>query len=77
MAKSGKMFAEHLVLDAGAIIQANLQQTDAACFYTVPEVVQEIRDRRAKEKLDRLASLPFKIVSPTPQAIQTGNGRRG
>lgn len=70
MTVAGPMFA-HLVLDAaplfqsGSVLPAHLSEN----FYTVPEVVAEVKDTASREALGKL---PFevKVKSPTPEAVR-------
>ncbi|CAG8609415.1 5965_t:CDS:2 [Ambispora gerdemannii] len=52
-----------LVLDSGSLIKGTPVRHLAEKFYTVPEVLAEIRD---KESRDYLAQLPFELISLTP-----------
>ena len=56
---------KHLVLDSGAIIKGVgiSLTTKAEKFWTVPEVLAEIRDKRARAAL---ASLPFTLEEKEP-----------
>lgn len=55
----------HLVLDSGAIIKgvAMSLTTKAQQFWTIPEVLAEIRDKRARASL---AALPFRLETKEP-----------
>ena len=53
----------HLVLDSGAFIKAHDLQNFADKFYSVREVIDEIRDKETKQ---RLQSLPFEITFTDP-----------
>ena len=55
----------HLVLDSGPILTAHLHASLARAYYTVPEVISEIKDPASKAKL---ASLPFTLQTRTPSA---------
>lgn len=59
----------HLVLDSGAFIKAYDLQNYADKFYTIREVIAEIRDKETKQRLE---SLPFEIsfVEPPAQDLQ-------
>ena len=56
---------EHLVLDSGPLLTAHLHSSLSRCYYTVPEVISEIRDPASKAKL---ASLPFALQTKVPSA---------
>eukprot|EP01121_Diplochlamys_sp_Union-15-3_P016964 TRINITY_DN5884_c0_g1_i2.p1 TRINITY_DN5884_c0_g1~~TRINITY_DN5884_c0_g1_i2.p1 ORF type:complete len:447 (-),score=86.85 TRINITY_DN5884_c0_g1_i2:10-1308(-) len=60
---------DFLVIDSGAIIRSMKLETYGENFLTVPEVVQEIKDKKAKSYL---AAFPYKIEyrNPTPQALK-------
>ena len=62
----------YLVVDSGPIIRLHGMTSlwrRAKQFYTVPAVLQEIRDAKARQHLD---NLPFGLVTrdPSPEAIQ-------
>lgn len=65
---------EYIVLDAGAIIKGygmmDLPRR-ANQIVTVPDVLSEVRDSKAR---DLLATLPFEIVemNPSPQSLSVG-----
>lgn len=56
---------EHIVLDAGALISGETKQLHkfGSKLWTVPEVLAEIRDSKARSQL---ASLPFEVEIKTP-----------
>lgn len=56
---------EHLVLDSGPLLTAHLHSSLSHSYYTVPEVISEIRDPASKAKL---ASLPFTLQTRIPSA---------
>jgi len=61
-----------LVVDSGAIIKHSAFSTlhnAAGSYYTVPAVLDEIRDAKAREHLD---NLPFELQTrvPTPEAMK-------
>ncbi|XP_065601358.1 RNA-binding protein NOB1 [Cyrtonyx montezumae] len=55
----------HVVADAGAFLSGAALQDVAHSVYTVPEVLAEIRDRRARR---RLAALPYELQLRRPRA---------
>ena len=59
---------EHLVLDAGALISGETRTFyKAGCkLWTVPEVLSEIRDSKARAQL---AALPFEVEAKDPSDI--------
>jgi RNA-binding protein NOB1 len=56
----------HLVLDSGAFIKGHDLQTYAEKFYSIREVIDEIRDKVTKQ---RIQSLPFEITFMDPPAL--------
>ena len=60
---------QHLVVDSGPLIQNSFSVNLAENFYTIPEVIGEIRDADTRE---RLAKLPFelKLKNPTTKSLQ-------
>lgn len=59
-----KLF-DHLVLDSGPLLNNNFPISLAENFYTVPSVIEEIRDESSRL---RLAQLPFKLETRNPSA---------
>ncbi|CAM9508932.1 unnamed protein product, partial [Hapterophycus canaliculatus] len=70
-AAADKKKLTHLVIDSGAIIKgAGMTLASAAeNFWTIPEVVAEIRDKKARHHLE---SLPFelKLREPSDEALK-------
>ena len=71
--ESDETVYRYLVVDSGPIIRRtalNSLWRKAQHFYTVPAVLQEIRDAKAREHLD---SLPFELQArePSKEAVQT------
>ncbi|TMW58513.1 hypothetical protein Poli38472_010072 [Pythium oligandrum] len=64
-AASAKKKVLHLVVDSGAIIKGTNLAPLAENFWTVPDVVAEIRDKRARAILD---ALPFTLQTREPSA---------
>ena len=62
-----KLF-DHLVLDSGPLFNNSFPASLADKFYTVPAVIEEIRDESSRA---RLAQLPFKLETrnPSPEAM--------
>ena len=56
---------EHLVVDAGPIIKGERLEKLATNFWTVPEVIAEIRDSKSRE---RLQNLPYELKTLEPDA---------
>ncbi|CAH0481987.1 unnamed protein product [Peronospora belbahrii] len=55
----------HLVIDSGAIIKGTNLAVLAENFYTVPDVLNEIRDKKSRAILERL---PFTLQTREPSA---------
>ncbi|GAX22314.1 RNA-binding protein NOB1 [Fistulifera solaris] len=73
LSESDEPVYRYLVVDSGPIIRRtalNSLWRKAHQFYTVPAVLQEIRDAKAREHLD---SLPFELQArePSKEAVQT------
>lgn len=73
LSESDETVYRYLVVDSGPIIRRTALNTlwrKAEHFYTVPAVLQEIRDAKAREHLD---ALPFKLQArePSKEAVQT------
>lgn len=66
--------AIHLVLDTSPFLRGGVLKlrTLADKFYTIPEVLNEIRDRQARNDL---ALLPFdiQVINPTEASVRAGN----
>jgi RNA-binding protein NOB1 len=58
-------------VDSGAIIKGLHLQDHADFFWTVPEVLKEIRDKRARHVLE---TLPYELRTrqPSGEAVQAG-----
>lgn len=56
------------VLDSAPLLKGTISPDLAEAFYTVPAVVEEIRDEASRQ---RLANLPFKVETrlPSPEAL--------
>ncbi len=63
--------SKYLVIDTGALIKGVRLERLASHFYTIQEVLNEVRDRQARHFL---ASFPFeiKVREPTPDALKEG-----
>lgn len=62
-----KLF-DHLVLDSAPLLTGDLPASLSEKFYTVPAVIEEIRDEASRA---RLSQLPFKLETrnPSPEAM--------
>jgi len=65
MEASNTQCLEHLVVDAGPIIKGERLEKLATNFWTVPEVIAEIRDSKSRQ---RLLTLPYEIKTLEPDA---------
>lgn len=63
-----KLKVDHVVLDAGAIIkgQVNNFHNFGVKFYTIHEIIDEVRDKKGREKL---SSLPFDVEIKIPSRV--------
>lgn len=63
--------AKVLVVDSNAFIKQVRIETIGQKFYTIPQVVSEVRDVKARQFLE---TFPFEIITkdPTPAALQAG-----
>lgn len=64
-----------LVLDAGPLLSLSPLRGLAETFVTVPQVLAELKDRKAREHLEKLASnygIKIEVMSPDPVSLATG-----
>lgn len=64
-----------LVLDAGPLLSLSPLRGLAETFVTVSQVLAELKDKRAKEHLERLGShygVKIEIMSPDPASMVAG-----
>ena len=54
---------QHLVVDAGPIIKGERLEKMARNFWTVPEVIAEIRDSKSREPFDSALYSPSRRVT--------------
>lgn len=59
----------HLVLDAAPFIQGVRVDSFAENFYTIPEVVLELKDKNAKIQLDRI-NYKLRVEQPSAEALK-------
>jgi RNA-binding protein NOB1 len=66
---------KHLVLDAGPLLSLTPLRGLSENYYTVPQVIGELRDKRGKEYLERLAltGVSVKIQSPDVSSVAQGS----
>ena len=66
---------KHLVLDAGPLLSFTPLRGLAESYYTVPQVLAELRDKRAREHLERLGLLSgVNILIKSPDAASLSHG---
>jgi RNA-binding protein NOB1 len=63
--------ATNLVVDSGAIIQGAKLETLGKELWTINEVLEEIRDPKARAFIESLP-VPIKVRQPTPQDVKAG-----
>jgi hypothetical protein len=62
----------NLVLDAGPLLMLSPLRGLAETFVTVPQVLEELKDKRAREhfeKLGLIAGVNIKVQSPDPASL--------
>ncbi|KAH7100539.1 Nin one binding Zn-ribbon like-domain-containing protein [Auriculariales sp. MPI-PUGE-AT-0066] len=59
-----------LVLDAGPLLSQTPLRGVATNYYTVPQVISELRDQKAREHLERLALVAGSTSRPASQTLQ-------
>lgn len=67
-----KPACKSLVLDAGPLLALSPLRGLAETFYTVPQVLDELKDRRAREHFEKLglsAGVKIEVKSPDPQSL--------
>ena len=66
---------KHLVLDAGPLLSLAPLRGLAQTYYTVPQVLDELKDKRAREHFEQLAltaGVNVKVMSPDAAALAHG-----
>ena len=64
-----------LVLDAGPLLALSPLRGLAETFYTVPQVLDELKDKRAREHFERLglsAGVRIQVQSPDAKSLAHG-----
>jgi len=61
----------HLVVDTGGIIQGTRLERLGKELWTIPEVLDEVRDSKARALLDTMI-VPLKLKEPTPADVKAG-----
>ena len=60
---------ENLVVDTGPLITGAVTADTAATLWTVPEVLEEVKDRETRERLQQNV-LPLKFREPSAEAVK-------
>ena len=66
---------QNLVLDAGPLLSLSPLKGLAETYFTVPQVLHELKDPRARENLQRLsliAGINIVVQSPDPASMAQG-----
>lgn len=65
------MHFDHLVLDTAPLLTGSLPSSVADAFYTVPEVLAEIKDASTRERiLNDPSSYKIKVMNPSSEALK-------
>jgi RNA-binding protein NOB1 len=75
MATSTTNACRNLVLDAGPLLMLSPLRGLAETFLTVPQVLEELKDNRAREhfeKLGLIAGVNVRVQSPDPESLAQG-----
>jgi RNA-binding protein NOB1 len=74
MSSSQRSPIKHLVLDAGPLLSLTPLKGIATNYYTVPQVVLELRDKNAREHFEKLAlaGVDVQLLSPDVAAVARG-----
>lgn len=70
-----KPACKHLVLDAGPLLSLAPLRGLSEAFYTVPQVLDELKDKRAREHFERLglsAGVRIEMKGPSTASIAHG-----
>ena len=71
---------KHLVLDAGPLLSLAPLRGLAQTYYTVPQVLDELKDKRAREHFERLglsAGVSIEVKAPTNASLAHGEWDAG
>ena len=72
---SARPTCKHLVLDAGPLLSLSPLRGLAETYYTVPQVLDELKDKRAREHFERLglsAGVRIEVRGPDAAALAHG-----
>ena len=67
--------SQNLVLDAGPLLALSPLRGLAETFYTVPQVLDELKDKRAREHFERLglsAGVKIQVQNPDSKSLAHG-----
>lgn len=73
------MPVKYLVLDSGPLLSLSPLRGLAETYVTVPQVLDELKDKRAREHFDRLglsAGVKVLVQSPDPASLAHGEHLR-
>jgi len=71
-ASTTKPACKHLVLDAGPLLSLSPLRGLAETYYTVPQVLEELKDKRAREHFERLglsAGVRIEVKGPDAASL--------
>ena len=66
---------KNLVLDAGPLLSLSPLRGLAETYITVPQVLEELKDRQAREHLEKLGlnyGIKIEVKSPSPASLAAG-----
>ena len=75
MSSSTEAACKYLVLDAGPLLSLSPLRGLAETYVTVPQVLDELKDKRAREHFEQLALIAgvnVKVMSPDAAALAHG-----
>jgi RNA-binding protein NOB1 len=75
MASTSRLACKNLVLDAGPLLSLSPLRGLAQKYLTVPQVLDELKDRRAREHFEQLglsAGVQVEIRSPDAASLARG-----
>lgn len=73
-----KTACKHLVLDAGPLLSLSPLRGLAQTYYTVPQILDELKDKRAREHFERLglsAGVSIEVKGPATTSVAHGECR--
>lgn len=72
---TAKPACKHLILDAGPLLSLSPLRGLAQTYYTVPQVLDELKDKRAREHFERLglsAGVSIEVKGPATASVAHG-----